>query len=80
MVRLWSYRPQTRIGPQSMWTKLAREYLPTPPAEHEIAAREICDTLRPEIRISAAWPFMCSEFRATERDRERSMALVLGER
>ena len=63
-----------------MCTKLARLYLPTPPAEQEMAAREICEIERPEIRTSAAWPFMCKEFRATDRDRERSIALVFGER
>lgn len=31
--------PQVRIGPQSMWTKFEREYLPTPPASQAVAAR-----------------------------------------
>ena len=40
-------RPQTRTGPQSMWTKFEPEYLPTPPAEQATAARAICETDRP---------------------------------
>lgn len=63
-----------------MWTKFDREYRPTPPAEQAAAARAICDTLRPCIRRSAAWPFMWSELRATPRDRDRKIALVCGDR
>lgn len=39
--------PQIRIGPQSICTKFEPEYLPTPPALHEAAARAICATDRP---------------------------------
>ena len=58
--------PQLRTGPQSMWTKFDREYLPTPPEAQAAAALAICPTERDFSRRSAAWPFMCSEFLATE--------------
>jgi hypothetical protein len=63
-----------------MCTKFEREYFPTPPALQAAAARAICDTLRLFSLRSAAWPFMCSELRATPRDRLRSIAFVAGER
>ena len=77
---LGSQPPQLRTGPQSIWTKFEREYLPTPPAEQAAAALAICPTERDCRRRSAAWPFMCSEFFATPRDFERSIALVRGDR
>ena len=73
-------RPQLRTCPQSMWTKLEPVYLPTPPAAQAWAARNIWPTEREESRRSAACPFMCSELRATPRERARSIALVLGDR
>jgi hypothetical protein len=33
--------PQLRTGPQSIWTKFEREYLPTPPDEQAAAALAI---------------------------------------
>jgi hypothetical protein len=33
--------PQLRTGPQSMWTKFEREYLPTPPEAQAAAALAI---------------------------------------
>ncbi len=42
------------------------------------AALAIWFTEREPRRRSAAWPFICSEFFATPRERERSMAFVAG--
>ena len=49
-------RPQTRTGPQSIWTKFERLYRPTPPALHFAAAFEICRTDRDPNRKSTAGP------------------------
>jgi hypothetical protein len=72
--------PQVRTTPQSMWTKLEPEYLPTPPARQALAALAIWLTERFFNRKSAACPRICSEFRATPLDLERSIALVAAER
>ena len=49
-------------------------------AQIDVAAEAICETDRDFSRRSAAWPLMCNELRATRRDLERNIALVLAER
>ena len=80
-VALLDQAPQWRIWTRNPYAQNSEhEYFPTPPALQAVAVRYICATERDFSRRSAALPTICSGVAPRPIDRERSMALVLGER